>query len=255
MATLKQKLKSGTTTVGSWITLGHPALGEIMAKAGFEWLAIDLEHSTISIREMADLIRTVDLCGASPLVRLYGNDSVLIKRALDAGAHGIIVPMINSAAEARLAVESCYYPPRGKRGVGLSRAQAYGPGFDSYRTWLDKELVVIAQIEHIDAVRSLEEILSVEGIDGFIVGPYDLSASLGVPGQFDHPQFLAAMEQIRTVSARSSVAKGIHIVEPDPAQLSQRVKEGFGFIAYGVDFRFLDHSCRLGLAQLKKELK
>lgn len=244
---LKKKIDAQQITIGSWITLAHPAIAEIMAKAGFDWLAVDLEHSVITIREAEELIRVIDLCGVVPLVRLSANDSMQIKRVMDAGAHGVIVPMVNSVVEAEQAVSAVRYPPQGTRGVGLARAQGYGSSFDKYLEWVNKESVVIVQVEHIDAVNSLERILSVDGVDGFIVGPYDLSGSLGVPGQFDHPLMKDAMQRIETVGATSGKTPGIHVIEPKPDELKSRIEQGYRFVAYSVDIRMLDCACREGL--------
>ena len=123
---------SKKTTLGSWLTLAHPAIAEIMSISDFDWLTIDLEHSTISIREAEDLIRIISLNNKIPLVRLTSNDENQIKRIMDAGANGIIVPMIKTKEEALKAVQFCKYPPQGKRGVGLARAQGYGEKFDQY---------------------------------------------------------------------------------------------------------------------------
>jgi 2-dehydro-3-deoxyglucarate aldolase len=250
MNSLKQNLAQGKLTIGSWISLAHPAIAEIMARAGFEWLVIDLEHSVITIREAEELIRTINLCGATPLVRLTVNDSNQIKRVMDAGAHGIIVPMVKSQAEAEKAVGAVYYPPRGQRGVGLARAQGYGVRFREYCEWLAEEAVVIAQIEHIQAVEELEAILSVSGIDGYIIGPYDLSASMGLPGQFDDPQVEQAVARIKQIGAAMKKPGGLHVVEPDPRQMRKYIDEGFRFLAYSVDTRMLDTICRTGLKQI-----
>lgn len=247
---LKDSLKKRKLAWGSWITLSHPAIAEIMAKAGFSWLAVDLEHSVITIREAEELIRVIELCGVVPLVRLSANDPVQIKRVMDAGAYGVIVPMVNSAAQAEQAVASVHYPPRGRRGVGLARAQGYGSSFPGYREWLQQGAVVIVQVEHIQAVENLPEILAVEGVDGFLVGPYDLSASLGIPGQWEHPRMAEAMARIREVGAVSKTAPGIHVVEPDPEAVRQKVAEGYRFIAYSLDIRLLDCACRQGLAAI-----
>lgn len=244
---LKQALRQGELCLGSWITLAHPAIAEIMAKAGFSWLAVDLEHSVITIREAEELIRVIELCGVVPLVRLSANDPVQIKRVMDAGAHGVIVPMVNSAAQAEQAVASVYYPPRGRRGVGLARAQGYGDDFESYRQRLQQEAVVIVQVEHIQAVENLQEILAVEGVDGFFVGPYDLSSSLGIPGQWGHAKMTAAMARIREIGGISGKAPGFHVIEPDPEAARQKMAEGYRFIAYSVDIRLLDRACRQGL--------
>ena len=244
---LKTKLHSGVLTVGSWITLGHPAIAEIMAKAGFDWLSIDLEHSVITLREAEELIRVADLCGTIPLVRMSSNDSVQIKRVMDAGAHGIIVPMVNTPEEARQAVSAVRYPPQGSRGVGLARAQGYGSDFEGYLDWVNNKAVVIVQIEHIEAVKNLKAILSVEGVDGYIVGPYDLSGSLGIPGKFNHPKMKESLERIQTIGRASGKGRGIHVVEPDIEALRQRVEQGYTFLAYSVDIRMLDNACRSGL--------
>jgi 2-dehydro-3-deoxyglucarate aldolase len=244
---IKEKMQSGEVSIGSWITLAHPAIAEIMAKAGFDWLAVDMEHSVITIREAEELIRVIDLCGVTPLVRLSTNDPVQIKRVMDAGAHGVIVPMVNSADEAEQAVGAVRYPPQGVRGVGLARAQGYGASFDKYLNWVNEESVVIVQVEHIDAVNDLKSILSVDGVDGFIVGPYDLSGSLEIPGQFDHPLMKKAIGRIISVGTASGKVPGIHIVEPDVEALKHRIKQGYRFVAYSVDIRMLDCSCREGL--------
>lgn len=244
---IRKKMQMGEASIGSWITLAHPAIAEIMAKAGFDWLAVDLEHSVITIREAEELIRVIDLCGVVPLVRLSANDPVQIKRVMDAGAHGVIVPMVNSAVEAEQAVAAVCYPPKGQRGVGLARAQGYGASFDRYLDWVNRDTVVIVQVEHIEAVNNLESILSVEGVDGFIIGPYDLSGSLGIPGQFDHPLMKKAMQRIETVGAASGKAPGIHVIEPKSDELKSRIEQGYRFVAYSVDIRMLDCACRRAL--------
>ncbi|MBI1870521.1 MAG: 2,4-dihydroxyhept-2-ene-1,7-dioic acid aldolase [Chlamydiae bacterium] len=251
---LKQKLFSNQLTIGSWITLAHTGIAEIMAKAGFDWLAVDLEHSVITIREAEELIRVIGLCGVTPLVRLTSNDPNQIKRVMDAGAHGVIVPMVNSREQAEAAVCAVHYPVRGRRGVGLARAQGYGTRFQDYLKWLQNEAIVIVQIEHIDAVENLEEIFSVPGVNGYMIGPYDLSGSLGVPGQFTHPKVLRALRRIKQVAAKMKKPGGIHIIEPDPKELKRRVKEGFHFLAYSLDIRMLDVTCRSGLAFMKKKI-
>ncbi len=251
--TLKDKLKQDVLTIGSWITLAHPAIAEIMAHAGFDWLVVDLEHSVITIKEAEELIRIINLCGVVPLVRLSNNDSVQIKRVMDAGAHGIIVPMVKTRAEVDAAVDAVYYPPKGARSVGLARAQGYGTTFQKYREWLDNKAVIIAQIEHIDAVNNLEEILAVPAIDGYFIGPYDLSASMGLPGQFDHTDMVASIKRIRQIGDALGKPGGLHIVEPDIIQLEARIKENFKFIAYSLDTRMLDTVCRTGLAAVRRK--
>src|SRR5688572_26977135 len=220
---LKQRLKKREVTLGSWITFGYPAVAEIMARAGFDWLTVDMEHSPITVESAQELIRVIDLCGVVPLVRVGEKNPALIKRVMDAGAHGVIVPMVNDVADAEMAVSSVKYPPVGTRGVGLARAQEYGLDFEKYRKWAQEETIVVIQIEHIHAVEKLHEILSVPGIDAFSVGQYDLSGSLGAPGQFDHPRFLEALAEIRRVAEKTSPAWGYHVVPPKPQMVLDKI--------------------------------
>lgn len=249
---LKTRLRQQDATIGSWITLGNPAIAEIMARAGFDWLTIDLEHSVIDLFEAESLIRTIDLCDCSPLVRLSENDSVQIKRVMDAGAHGIIVPMVNNAEDAVRAVEAVYYPTKGKRGVGLARAQEYGSRFQDYKNWLEENAVVIVQIEHINAAINIEEIIQTPGVDGFILGPYDLSASMGKPGKFEDKDVQAAMSEVLEKAKVLGKPAGIHIIEPDPNELTERIAKGFTFVAYSLDIRMLDLLSRQGVSCFKK---
>lgn len=252
---LKGKLKDRQLTIGSWINIGHPAIAEIMAGAGFDWLTIDMEHSAITLHQAQELIRVIDLCGCSPLVRVGENNPNVIKRVMDAGAHGVIVPMVNSRQEAEAAVAAVKYPPHGMRGVGLARAQGYGVSFEEYKTWVEKESVVVVQIEHIRAVANMEEIMGVKGVDAFIIGPYDLSGSLGIPGQFDRGEFISALEAIEEVAKRRGFCMGYHVVPPEPDLLIKKVQEGYRFVAYSVDFLILGSNCRRDAERIRLALK
>lgn len=249
---LKQRLDNRELTIGSWITIGHTSVAEIMAKAGFDWLTVDMEHSAITLDIAQQLIQTIELCGISPLVRVGYNDPNLIKRVMDAGAHGVIVPMVNTREEAERAVGSVKYPPRGFRGVGLARAQKYGADFEGYKTWNENESIVIVQVEHIKAVENLEDILSVDDVDGFIIGPYDLSGSLGVPGQFDHPDVVEALEEVKKVSERLNALSGFHVIPPDVKSFKEKVNQGYRFVAHSLDILFLGNGCRNSLSCIKK---
>ncbi|MFO7997098.1 MAG: aldolase/citrate lyase family protein [Dehalococcoidia bacterium] len=251
---LKSKLRDRRLTIGSWVTLGHSSVAEIMAKAGFDWLTVDMEHSAITLREAQQLIQVIELSGCAPLVRVGANDANMIKRVMDTGAHGVIVPMINSKEDAEQAVGAVKYPPQGFRGVGLARAQSYGTNFEGYRKWNETESMVIVQIEHIKAVENLEAILSVEGVDAFIVGPYDISASLGVPGQFDHPEMTSVLSKVLDTAKRLNAIAGYHVVPPDTRQVVEKAKQGYRFLAYSTDFLFLGDSCRSGLDTIRRTL-
>jgi len=249
---LKQKITSGQLSIGSWITLGNTAIGEILSNSGYDWLVVDLEHSMISMEQAGELIRAIDLSGVAPLVRLTSNSEQQVKRIMDAGSHGIVVPMVNTREEAERAVASTRYGPQGSRGVGLARAQAYGAEFGEYLDWQKNEPIVIVQIEHEKALANLEDIFSTQGVDGFIIGPYDLSCSMSIPGEFDHPDFKKAVDYIRSTGQKMGCTSGLHIVEPDTERLRSAINEGYRFIAYSVDIRMLDVAARKG-AEIQKK--
>lgn len=252
---VKNALKEGKVTIGSWITIGHTVVAEIMAQAGFEWLTIDMEHSVITLDKAQELIQVIGLSGVVPLVRVSENNPVIIKRVMDAGAYGVIVPMVNSSEDAERAVKAVKYPPLGSRGVGLARAQGYGMAFEDYAKDINKKSIVIIQIEHIKAVENIEKILSVDGVDGYIIGPYDLSGSIGIPGQFSHPDFRNALKSVLETGKKSKIPSGIHVIEPSYEAVLSRIKEGYTFIAFSLDTLFLGQSCRTGLSEIQKQQK
>jgi 2-dehydro-3-deoxyglucarate aldolase len=252
---VKDTLRRGGISVGSWMSLGHESIAEIMAAAGFDWLAIDLEHSVIDIGKLHSLILAIESNGCVPLVRLTSNSPDIAKRVMDAGAYGAIVPMVNSADDALRAVRSIKYPPHGSRGVGLARAHSYGPGFGDYVKIANDQSILIVQIEHMEGVNNIEEILSVEGIDGLIIGPYDLSGSLGLPGELNHPKMEEAKKRILDTAREKNIAAGIHIVYPSIDDLKRCLKEGYRFIAFGADILFLGEFCRASVADIRKLLR
>lgn len=252
---LKNRLKTKEVTIGSWITLGHPSVAEIMAQSAFDWLVVDMEHSVITLSAAQQLIQIIELSGIVPLVRVGENNANLIKRVMDAGAHGVIVPMVNSKEDAINAVKSVKYPPIGFRGVGLARAQKYGSDFVGYKNWCERDSIVIVQIEHIDAVKNLEEILDVQGVDGFIIGPYDLSGSLGVPGQFDHPLVIDALRKVKEISQEKNVLSGFHVIPPKFEEVLMKIEEGYKFVAFSLDILFLGDHCSKNMLDIKKNMK
>ncbi len=252
---LKSRLSRSELTIGSWVTLGHPSIAEIMAAAGFDWLVLDMEHSVLELSEVQSIIQVLDGKQCPAIVRLTSNHPDQIKRVMDAGATGVMVPMIKSAADAKAAVDGVYYPPRGQRGVGLARAQGYGNSFQAYRQWLDENAVIVVMIEHVDAVKAIDSILVVPGIDAYIIGPYDLSGSMGRPGDLNHPDVQAAIAQVLEAGRRANKPGGIHVIEPDPEALQQRIQAGFNFLGYGLDIRILDSICRTHLQSIRATLK
>ena len=249
---LKSKLDKNELTLGSWLTINHQSIVEIMATAGFEWLCIDIEHSAISISDVINLIGHIQGNGMQALVRVSENNPVIIKRVMDAGADGVIVPMVNSIEDAQKAVASVKYPTAGYRGVGLSRAQNYGIGFPEYQEWLEKDAVIIAQIEHIDAVKALTGIIDVPGIDGIIVGPYDLSASMGHPGEFDRSDVVEALKKVDEICLKKGKPLGFHVISSDHKKTLEKIAVGYTFLAVSLDFFFLGDLARREMEALKK---
>lgn len=249
---IKRSLCRGRVTVGSWITLADPAAAEIMANAGFDWLAIDMEHSAITLDRAQLLIQVIGLSGVAPLVRVESNNANSIKRVMDAGARGVIVPMVNDRDDARHAVEAVRYPPLGHRGVGLARAQRYGMAFKQYKDWVNRDSVVIVQIEDIRAIDNLEEILAVKGVDASIIGPYDLSASLGSPGDFKNKKMRAAVKRYLDVCKDMNKPAGFHVISPYIKDVNEKIREGFSFIGFSLAPLLLGEKIRAELKGLKK---
>ncbi len=251
MSNLKLKLSKNELSIGSWISIAHPDVVEVMATAGFEWLVVDMEHTATDINTAKNLIATIKAKGMQPLVRVGANDELIIKRVLDSGAEGIIVPMIKNGKEAKQAVDFVKYPPFGKRGVGLYRAQNYGTTFPEYKDWNQENSVVIAQIEHIEAVKNIDEILQTEGIDGIMVGPYDLSASMGHPGEYNRDDVKEALEKVREACLRLNKPLGFHVIESDAEVLKMRIDQEYKLLAFSIDFFFLGDRAREEMKKLR----
>lgn len=252
---LKQKLKLRKVTLGSWITIGHPNVAEIMAQSGFEWITIDMEHSSITLDIAQQLIQVIESYDVVPLVRVGEKNPNLIKRVMDAGAYGVILSMVNTKEDAELAVNAVKYPPIGTRGVGLARAQGYGFNFEEYANAVNNKSIVIVQIEHIDAVDNLKSILSVDGVDGCIIGPYDLSSSLGIPGDFNNPKVISALNKVEKVCLEMNISLGMHVIPPDYKIVLETASKGYNFLAFSLDTLFLGTICREQLHKLNKNIR
>lgn len=247
---LKEQLKKGEVTFGAWVTIGHPDVAEVMANAGFDWIIFDTEHAPLSMETVQVLLQAINGTDVTPVIRVAWNDMVLIKRALDIGAKGILVPWVNTREEAERAVKACRYPTAGLRGVSPRRASRYGLEWDEYLATADKNLLVILQIETADAVKNVEEILSVPGVDAFLVGPADLASSLGFLGKGDHPKVVEATEKVLRAAKKLGVPAGINATNLDVA--IQHAKDGFQFIALGADFGFLLQECQDALLKVRE---
>jgi len=236
---IRAKLDSGGFSIGSWIQIPHPSIAEIMGQAGYDWVAVDMEHGAISVHQLPDLFRALELGGTLPMVRLAQGHIKDCKQALDAGAGGVIVPMIENAAQLEAVRDAVRWPPAGKRGVAFSRANLFGKHFDSYIEEAQQPLLV-AMIEHLNAVKNLDDILHVVGLDAILIGPYDLSASMGLIAQFDHPDFVNVMTDIKNKADNIAMPCGLHVVNPDGDELRNKIDGGYRFIAYSIDSVFLN---------------
>ncbi len=252
--TLKKKLKNNKISLGCWLTISNPLIPEILAPAGFDWFCIDIEHTSIDLNELLPLIISIENQKITPLIRVGENNPNLIKRVMDIGAHGIIVPNVNSAEEAIQAVKSVKYPPSGFRGVGLYRAQGYGRNFSDYLRWLKKESIVIVQIENIKAVENIDEIFSVKGIDAFLIGPYDLSGSINKPGNFDDDKFKKMINKILKSAKKYNIPAGFHSVSSDPNEAIKSLNKGYKFLAFSLDSILLQNAAVNALEKIKKSI-
>ena len=241
IAKLRDRLAGGGISVGSWMQFASSSVAELMGQSGYDWVAADLEHGSFSTFVLPDVFRALELGGTLPFARLAQGSVKDCKLALDAGAAGVIIPMVESASQLEEVREACCWPPAGSRGVGFSRANLFGRNFSSYREEAQAPFLV-AMIEHRRGVENLSEILKVPGLDAILIGPYDLSASLGFTAQFQEPSFLEAMTRIHKLAAEAGVPCGVHVVDPAPDQLNERIAQGFRFLAYSIDAVLLGHN-------------
>jgi 2-dehydro-3-deoxyglucarate aldolase/4-hydroxy-2-oxoheptanedioate aldolase len=231
----RARLRAGERLVGSIVTLPSAGVAEIVADAGFDWLWIDMEHGPLDLLTVEGMIRARGTCAA--VVRAPDNDPVWIKRILDTGCDGVILPHVSSAAAARAAVTAAYYPPRGTRSFGVSRAHGYGPRLQEYVRTAAEETVVIVQIEDRDAVGAIDEILATDGVDAAVIGPFDLSGSIGHLGEITHPEVAAAIARVAEAGGARGVPVGIFAGTPDLAR--EYLGRGFTPVAVGVDAMLL----------------
>jgi len=231
------KLRNGQATVGTWLTLCSPAAAESMAHIGWDWLVVDAEHSPVGFETMVNCFRAAQLGGAVPMARVPWNDTVWIQRTLDAGALGLVVPMVNSAEDARSVVGNMKYATRGQRSFGGSRVAPYIDG--EYRTWADEHLAVIVMIETIQAVEQAEAILGVDGVIGCFIGPNDLALSMGLTQKDMGPgtEHEAAMMDVLAAAKKTGKAAGKHCFSA--AEVTMRIGQGFQFLALSSDAAFM----------------
>ena len=231
------KLRAGQPSVGSWLTLCSPVAAESMAQAGWDWLVVDAEHSPVGFDTMVNCFRAIQLGGAIPMARVPWNDTVWIQRTLDAGALGLVVPMVNTVEDARSVVSNMRYATKGQRSFGGSRVAPYING--DYRTWADEHLAVLVMIETIQAVEQAEAILAVEGVVGCFIGPNDLALSMGLTQKDMGPgsEHEAAMLEVLAAAKKTGKAAGKHCFSAQ--EVTMRIGQGFQFLALASDGVFL----------------
>jgi len=235
--------------IGTWIMSASPLVAEAVGHTGFDWGVIDMEHTPLDMMEVIHLLQAVAGTKMLPIVRVPWNDTVTIKRVLDAGATTLLVPFVQNAQEARAAVAATRYPPQGVRGmVGMSRGSRFGTT-PHYLTTANRHMGVIAQLETLQAVDRLDEIAAVEGVDGIFLGPADLSASMGHIGQLAHPEVMAVMQ--RAAQRCRALGKPVGTVGGNPEMVAQYRAAGFDFLGIASDLGLMLQASRAVMAALR----
>ncbi len=245
---LKARLRGPTALIGAFLCLPSPETAEIFAESGFDWLILDTEHGPYDVLTAQRMLQAVG--GRCPcVVRVPSFEEVWIKKALDIGASGVLVPLVRTAAEAERVARACRYAPEGTRGMGGARAHRYGLGFQQYVDTANRRTAVILQAEHIEAVRAIDEIVRVPGLDAVFIGPYDLSASMGKPGRINDPEVLQAIRTVRQSVLEANLALGIYCSDPRAAR--DYIAQGFRLVGFGTDLGHLTRSLRESLSALR----
>ncbi|MDP4223265.1 MAG: aldolase/citrate lyase family protein [Bacteroidota bacterium] len=242
----------GKQLIGIIYTSGSLEVAEMISQSGFDWVMIDMEHSVLTLK---DVQNSLPVFGKKLLriVRIPGNDPVWIKRVLDTGCDGIMVPMVNSGEEAEKLVRAAKYPPVGQRSVGITRAHSYGQSFSKYLESANSDLIIMAQIEHRDGVRNIDLILNIKGIDWIFIGPYDMSASMGLAGQVSHPDVRKAIELVKKKCRDSGIPYGIFGASPEA--LVQEFHDGCKYLLCGIDVFLISTALRDLSGKLKALIK
>jgi 4-hydroxy-2-oxoheptanedioate aldolase len=246
---VKRAWREGKTTFGAWLSLPSSFSAEVMAHQGFDWLCIDMQHGLIDYSSAVPMLQAISTTSTVPIVRVPWNEPGIIMKSLDAGAYGVIVPMVNSRAEAEAAAGACRYAPRGYRSYGPLRASIYA-GRD-YFDHADDTILCICMIETKQALENLDEILSTPGVDACYVGPADLSVSLGLPPRPDHEGgvFTEALESIVAACRKHGVVPGAHAANPVIAR--KRIEQGFQFLEVCADADAMARTAASDLAAVR----
>jgi 2-keto-3-deoxy-L-rhamnonate aldolase RhmA len=234
-AALRQKLRNRERIFGGWVSYSHPSITETFARAGFDFIAIDMEHSTISLGEAQRIIAASQSEGVPCLPRPVSHSNDWIKPLLESGADGVVVQMVNTPAEVEALVSLVKYPPVGRRSYGVNRAQAYGYDFDEYTSTWNATSSLIIQVESVEAVENIDALVAFDEVDGVMVGPYDISGSLGVPGQTGHPRVIEASRHVIEACSRAGKSCGTQTADPGEAGVNALFDLGYTFAILGSD--------------------
>lgn len=234
---LKRDLAAGKVCIGATITMQNTVVAELFSHVGLDWIWFEMEHSATSDGGALAMLQATNGADVCTVVRVPWNDKTMIKRALDNGPDGIIIPLVNTAEEAEAAVRAMKYPPAGERGAGLSRAQCYGIHMAEYMQTANDEVMTTLMIEHVIAVKNIDQILAVKGVDSVMVGALDLSGSMGLLGNTSHPEVEAAIQKVLAATKKAKVPCGIITTSPEAA--NERIKQGFTQIIIGIDVLYL----------------
>ncbi len=230
---IKEVLANGGVSIGTWHTVCSIEVCEAIAELGFDWIAIDMEHGSADVAYAKQAFMAMERHGCAPFVRMPSADHYLARRLLDAGAHGLLVPVVEDPDAFTAFAKHCLYPPEGRRGVTLDRFNGWGGSFEEYLR--DFRPVLVPMIETRRGVAAAEALARLPFVDGLFFGPYDLSTDLGTPGDFTTPDFRAALDAVKLACARAGKAAGGHQIAPDDEELRKRIEEGFRFVALSND--------------------
>ena len=229
------RLRQCVPLFGAWTSLGHPSIAEVFTRAGVDFIGIDLEHSTISQEQAQRIIAASQAGGVACLPRLASYNREQLARLLDSGADGTIVPNVTTPEQVEQVIAWCKYPPAGSRSYGVARAQGYGADFERYAAEWNARSTILLQVESIAGVEAIDELVNAEAVDGVMIGPYDISGSMGIPGQLEHPRVAEACARVIDACRRSGKACGTQLIEPTRAAIDAALETGYTFIVLASD--------------------
>ncbi|OUV61086.1 MAG: hypothetical protein CBC82_07025 [Cellvibrionales bacterium TMED122] len=240
---IRSKFKKKKTVISSWSQISNPNLVEILCDKNFDCLTFDFEHGLFNISDLPNLLRVAEINKKASLVRLPNKNIEICRQVLDAGVDGIIIPNIKNEVELKKIIKINLLPPKGKRGVGFSRSNKFGKEFKKYINSKAQPLI-IAMIEDIEAIKNLRKILQVENLDGILIGPYDLSASMGIPGKFENREFKKNINLIKSECKNYKISYGLHLIDPNYSKLKKLIKEGYNFVPYSTDTFIINNAVK-----------